>query len=171
MQLRLTPITPKRLNTGAMRATLLQGLRTVGEEIREDFNSTVETWHDKPTFEPFSAQPVVTGDIAVVETTTTDKVYGWVSKGTKAHIIKPINGPLLVFPGTFTPKTMPGVILAGPGFSGPPIERRGMEGVRHPGVEPREFPESIKDRQEKHAISIIKIAMSSARRVSGHAFP
>lgn len=171
MQIRLTPITPKRLNAGAMRAALLQGLRNIGEEIREDFNSTVETWHDKPTFEPFSALPVVSNDIATVKTLTEDRIYKIISKGAKRHFIYPVNGPNLIFPGTFIPKTMPGVIPAGPGFSGPPIEYRGAEGVDHPGVKAREFPKLIKNRQEKRAISIMKIAMSSARRVSGHAFP
>lgn len=170
-QITLTPINPKRLNAGAMRAQLLLGLKTLGLEIRDDFEATVETWKDKPTFEPFSAEPVVKGDKATVESIANHQVYSWVSKGTKPHKIVPKNYSLLIFPSVFSAKTVPGTILANPGFSGPPMEIRGKEGVWHPGVDPREFDKHIKDKQLPRAKTIMKLAMSSARRVSGHAFP
>lgn len=170
-QIKLTPINPRRLNVGAMRAQLLIGLKTIGLEIRADFDQTVETWHDKPTFEPFSSDPVVKGDIARVETSTVDKVFGWVSDGTKPHKILPKNYPRLIFPSVFSPKTIPGTILANPGFSGPPMEIRGQEGVNHPGVEARKFDKQIKEREEKNAKNIMRLSMSQAVRVSGHKFP
>lgn len=170
-QIKLTPIKPKRLNEGAMRAQLLLGLKRIGLDIRQNFESTVDTWRRKPVFEPYGVQVQTSGNIAKVETLTESEVYRWVSKGTKPHKIVPVNVPQLVFPGTFTPKTKPGTILAGPGFSGPPIEYRGAEGVNHPGVEAREFEKQIKDRELPHTKHIMELAMAQARRASGHAYP
>lgn len=163
-------IVPSKFNAAAMQKQLLLGLETIGREIRDDFERTVDTWHDKPTFEPSSPKPVLRNDIATVETSTVDKVYKWVSKGTKAHTIVPVNGPYLVFPGVFSAKTAPGTIPAGPGFSGPPMEYRGQEGVHHPGVEARRFDELIRNSQEKNAKNIMELAMLQAAKASGHAF-
>lgn len=170
-QIKLTTINPKRMNHLMMRTRLLEGLKRIGLDIRDDFESTVDTWRNKPTFQPGTANPVVHGDVAVVETYVEEDIYSWISKGTKPHKIVPVNAPKLIFPGTFSPKTIPGVILANPGFSGPPMEYRGEEGVWHPGIEPRQFDKQIKDRELKNAKNIMVLAMAQARRVSGHAYP
>lgn len=166
----MTPIVPGKFNAAAMQKQLLAGLETIGREIRDDFERTVDTWHNKPAFEPPSPKPVVSNNIATVETSTVDKVYRWVTKGTKAHPIVPVNGPLLIFPGVFSSKTVPGVIPARSGFSGPPMEYRGQEGVHHPGVEARRFDELIRDSQEKNAKNIMELAMLQAAQASGHEF-
>lgn len=170
-QIVLNSIVPRPLNAQGMRAELLRGLKTLGLEIRYDFEATTDTWNDKPIFEPFSSDPVVVSEVATVRTETDEKVYKWVNDGTKPHKIVPVNAKMLVFPGVFRPKTVPGVILANPGFSGPPMEFRGAEGVNHPGVEPRKFDETIKKKQEKNAKNIMDFAILRARQVSGHAYP
>lgn len=168
-QIRLTPIIPQPLNQKAMLQQLYDGMEQLGEDIREDFERTVKTWRDKPTFNPIHNKPLQRKNMIYVETMTEDLTYKFVVDGTKAHPITPRRAKMLRFPGTFLPKTVPGLIDSGSGFSGPPIEYRNS--VQHPGVEARHFDRNIKDKQTENAKQIMSAAILLAASSSRHQYP
>lgn len=169
-QIRLTPILPQPLNRLAMLKQLQDGMEELGESIRDDFERTVKTWRDKPVFEPIHNKVLLVGaNIMRVESVTEDLTYKYVAKGTKPHTIVPRRAKMLRFPGTFVPKTVPGLIDSGSGFSGPPIEYRNR--VEHPGVQARNFDVEIKRKQEANAKQIMGAAILLAASSSRHQYP
>lgn len=169
-QIRLTAIIPQPLNRLAMLKQLQDGMQKLGEDIRDDFERTVKTWHDKPDFEPAHNKVLLVGaNMMKVESVTEDLTYKYVVDGTRPHIIRPRIAKQLRYPGTFSPKTVPGLIDSGPGFSGPPGQRR-ME-VHHPGVEARHFDRAIRDKQKANAKQIMSSAILLAAASSRHAYP
>ena len=157
-------IKPARLKEDAMRLALLNGMRRIGRLMKKDFEKTVATWKNKPKFEILISLAGV-GPTVVVDTNSV--IYAYVTKGTDEHIILPRRAKALRFAGTFTAKTVPGVIdsRAG-GSSGPDVFSRG---VVHPGTEARNFDKLIAKkwqgpfRDEMHRI------MKEVREASGHA--
>ena len=168
-QLRLTTITPQPFNHKAVLQQLYDGMQELGEDIRDDFERTVKTWRDKPQFDPVHNKPLQRTNMIYVETTTTQLTYKFVVDGTKPHTIVPRRAKMLRFPGTFYPKSIPGLIDSAPGFSGPPIEYRNS--VQHPGVEARHFDRSIRDKQKANAKQIMGAAILLAASSSRHAYP
>lgn len=160
---------PTPLNYQAMRDVLVNALEAGGILIRKDFESTVSTWNKKPQWQPSSTTPVERGHHAIAETSVVDDVYGWVERGTEPHIIVPVRARALRFPGTFTAKTVPGVIGSGPGYSGPPIIY--SKGVLHPGIKPRDFESKIAEKAKSDLPIRLKIAMAKAQSISTHRKP
>lgn len=169
MQIKLFVIIPQPLNVSGMKQELINMMRDVGERIREEFEDTTKTWNHKPRFEPSTSVPKVGTDMISVETTTTDKVYNWVSDGTPSHPIFPVNAKALAFPGKFIPKTFPGIIGSGVGSSGPVDQFRNW--VAHPGVEARKFDKSIADKEKENIKISLKQTMSLVAKASKHKFP
>lgn len=169
-QIRLTAIDPQPLNRLAMLKQLQDGMEQLGEDIRDDFEQTTKTWRDKPQFDPAHNKVTLVGaNIVRVETLTEDLTYKYVTKGTRPHDITPKQAKMLRFPGVFYPKTVPGLIDSGSGFSGPPIEYKNR--VRHPGVEPRHFDIHIRERQKSNAKKIMDAAILMASSSSKHQYP
>lgn len=169
IMLRLIPIIPRPLNSAGIKLALIDGMRDVGIEIRDNFEDTTKTWKHKVKFEPLPNVPVVGIDKITSETTSEDEIYGYVSSGTKAHTILPRRAKRLAFPGQFIPKTFPGIIGSGSGFSGPVDQFR--DGVFHPGIDARKFDKEIKNKQSRNFKHILDNAMKIARKASGHAYP
>lgn len=167
--LRLTSIIPRPLNSAGIKLALIEGMRDVGVEIRDNFEDTTKTWKRKVKFEPLVNVPIVGVDKITSETVSEDEIYGYVSSGTKPHPIFPRNAKALAFPGQFIPKTFPGIIGSGSGFSGPVDQFRNW--VAHPGIEARKFDLEIKNKQSKNFKNILDNAMRIARKASGHAYP
>lgn len=168
--IKMTVIRPKPLNIAKMKHDLIDGMRDIGVVIRENFEDTVKTWSNKPSFQPTPVIPKVSMDFISVETSVVDDVYTILNEGSKKNYpIQAVNAKALYYPGTFVAKTSPGIIHSGVGFSGPPMVITNR--VIHPGIEARKFDETIKDKQEKNAKVILDRAMSLARKSSGHAYP
>lgn len=157
-------IRPATLKKDAMRLALLNELRSVGRDIRADFEKTTETWEHKPKFEMLISlsQP---GPTVLVD--TNDAVYGYVSKGTRPHLIFPKRAKALRFPGTYAAKTTPGVIASKPGGSRGAVVY--SQGVAHPGTKARKFDEEIAKKWEKPFKRRMEAGMKKARQASGHA--
>lgn len=173
MQFKLTPILPRPLNVSGIQQALIAGMRDVGQKIREDFQDTTKTWNHQPEFEPPFPIPKVGLDKITVTTETSDKIYNWVNTGTGTWLgknlypIVPHNPPkALAFPSQFIPKTFPGIVGSGVGFSGGDI--RLAKGVMHPGVEPRDFEGHIGDKNLGGFKLEMERAMKIAARKSGH---
>lgn len=165
--IKFSTIIPRPLNVEGIKLALIEGMRDIGVEIRENFEDTTRTWNHKPRFDPPTGVPTVGVDEIKVETSTSDKIYTYVSEGTRSHPIFPVNAKALAFPGTFIPKTNPGIIGSGTGFEGGNMQLR--KWVAHPGVEARKFDQEIKTRQEKNFIRIMQNAIKISRKASGHA--
>lgn len=169
MQIKMSVIIPRPLNVSGMKQEFINMMRDVGERIREEFEDTTKTWNHKPSFEPSTSVPKVGADMISVETTTTDKQYNWVSDGTRPHLIFPVNSKALAFPGTFIPKTFPGIIGSGVGFVGPVDEIH--PSVAHPGVEARKFDKAIAESEKKNIKISLRKTISLVAKASKHRFP
>lgn len=168
MQIKLTPILPQPLNVSDMMHDLIDGMRDLGVEIRENFEDTTKTWDHKPVWDPPTSVPKVGTKMISVETTTEDLRYLWVNSGTKKdYPITARRAKTLAFPSQFISKTFPGIIGSGVGFSGD-VDRFPKE-IIHPGIEARKFDVEIRKRQEKNAKIIMDRAIGLARKSSRHA--
>lgn len=118
-----------------------------------DFKVTTQTWQHQPDFaidEPSADRRVVGTD---------DDIYGFVSGGTKPHIIV-AHGKALAFPGGgFRPKSRPGYIGSNKGSKGGAVVFRPK--VSHPGTAPREFDEAIADKWQKELPVTMQRAIDS----------
>lgn len=156
-------IKPSKLK-GDFRLAFMNAMRKSAKEITADFEKTTQTWDHKPKFESVIS---LTGPGPTVMVGTDDLVYKFVDEGTKAHEIVPKRpGGVLVFPGTFSAKTIPGVIGSRAGYKGGEIIKRPR--VHHPGTEARRFTEVIKGKWEKRFKSDMEDVMREAARDSGH---
>jgi hypothetical protein len=104
----------------------------------------------------FAARKVIKPDSISVYVFPTGKdkmVWIYVDKGTKPHTITAKKAPRLAFQmrtsggkpvrGGYTPKTLPGVVVAGGGYVRPPKTLVRPYAVDHPGNEPRGFTLAI----------------------------
>lgn len=150
-------IKPAKLKIDKVRLEILNTLRAEGKEIIDDYEQTVQTWRNKPTFE--QAISLSGGDATVLVTPDgpNRQQFEYVDKGTRPHIIRPRRATVLRFKGTYRAKTQSGVIGSGPGgASGADVYR---QFVNHPGTEARRFSEIIEQRRRKRFQSAVVDAM------------
>ena len=156
-------IKPSRLKEDALRLILLNEVRKVGTQIKADFEKTTATWDHKVVFE----EQISLSGGPQVEVYTTDKIYGYVDRGTRPHIIRPVKAKALRFQSGYKAKTMPGVIGSqGGGSFGDTVFSKG---VQHPGNAPRNFSKEIEKAWTPKFKRAMEAAMSQAAKASGHA--
>ena len=117
----------------------------------DEFDKVVANWKHKPIFK---GRKFVTADKILVNIfpTGTDKlIYTYVTKGTRAHVIRVKNAQMLAFMwgghGSYNAKTGPGGKFGGPGtVSGGTMTF--AKQVNHPGNAARDF-ERVILKQEK----------------------
>ena len=124
-----------------IEGALNNALTQTAKAIQVDYRVTTKTWDHQPVFEiktPAKFERLIF---------TTDKIYLFVSGGTRPHVIKPKNASMLRFQAGYSAKTSVRVIgsTAG-GSSGRVIYSRG---VMHPGTKARQFPEVIGKKWER----------------------
>jgi len=114
----------------------------IGEQIRRDFERTVSTWDKKPKF---TVKRIRTSTGAITyEAGTDNEIYGYVTLGTKPHIIRAKNAPFLSFRTGGSPKTTPNLLTSKAGFIGDGWAKK--QEVQHPGTEARNFHKIIAKR-------------------------
>lgn len=155
-------IKPSRLKDDAMRLALLNGMRKVGTQIKQDFEKTTQTWDHKPKFETLVS--LSGGPTVLVE--TNDEIYHYVSEGTKPHTIRPTRARVLAFPGVYNAKTTPGVLEARSGGSSGDMVY--TKEVRHPGTQPRKFDELIAKKWQSKFKREMESVMKEVAQASGH---
>lgn len=162
-------IIPEKLKPDAIRLALLTELGSIGGDIKRDFEKTTKTWKKKPKFVLVKGLKAGKVELLVY---TNDEIYGYVDKGTKPHLIwagaytGKSEKTALMFPGTFSAKTIPGVIGSLSGFSGgDPVYTPYVE---HPGTEPRGFEDAITKLWEKTYALRMETAMERGAKESGH---
>lgn len=148
-------IIPKQLvaDPKKLARALENALNGVAKDIQLDFAVTTQTWQHKPSF-PISSPSAYRRVIA-----TDDPIYGYVNDGTRAHIIRPKAGGVLVFRGPFRAKTVPNQIASGPGSVG--SAETFSRGVQHPGTKPRNFDTAIHDKWDRLFGPIMQRAIDS----------
>lgn len=161
--MKFNAIIPKNLNKAALLREVAGEMKEIHQDISKDFDATVRTWEHKPKFDKEFQQ----SDSRIrIFTGTADEVYGYVSKGTKPHIIRPRRARALHFLGTYSAKTSPGTIEAkSGGSSGADVFSRG---VRHPGTKARDFPDAIEKKWMRSFAKRMLTAMNRAAKKSGH---
>jgi hypothetical protein len=146
---------PKSLiaNPKGLARAVANGLDGAAAGALVDFQVTTATWSRKVQFLIDKSQ----ADRRIVG--TDDEIYGYVSGGTKPHIIV-AHGKALVFPGGgFRPKTRPRYIGSNKGSKGGAVIFRPV--VHHPGTEAREFDEAIAEKWQKELPKTLQRAIDS----------
>ena len=150
-------------NTRAMMDAFDKGLELLQEIMLDRFLDTTATWNHQPGWDQGVAYTESKASVSVL---TNDDQYVLVNEGAPSHAIFPVRAKVLVFPGTFEPKSKPGVMKSYPGFSGPPIEFRNW--VAHPGFEARRFDESVQKSIDKILVKHMEMVMEQVAKASGH---
>lgn len=128
--------------------------RAANEAIRamdSDFKATTATWQTKVRF----TKRIKTraGDITL-SVTTSNKIYAYVDKGTKPHIIRAKRAKYLRFQSGYRAKTTPRKIRSrNGGKSGGYLYRKS---VKHPGLTAREFTTIIQDKHTPLWINTVR---------------
>lgn len=147
------PILPAKLFDVALIEREIEAeLDKAAKEIKDDFDKAASTWGHKPGF-------TITRSTWQREITTDDQVFVYVNEGTRPHTILP-QGARLAFPGSFVPKTMPGVLGSGGGGSGGKTVF--AKEVHHPGTKPRKFDEAVAKLWEPKLAKAIQDAIDRA---------
>lgn len=137
MKFSIKPINPGRdpLHVEKQIKAIENAMEGTAKAIKVDLLVTAQTWTHKPTFtieRPGDYERVIS---------TGSKIYGYVSEGTRPHIIRPRNAQRLAFQTGYKAKTSPNVIASRPGGKfGPTVYSRE---VKHPGTQARNFTKAI----------------------------
>ena len=127
-----------------MNRKLIEGMDRYTKLVLKEFQETTQTWSNKPSFDRL----VTTNGFRIVgEVSTGNKIYRYVSSGTKRHFVGPRNATRLRFRNQYTAKSDPGRIPSrSGGASGNFVFSRGHY-VN--GIEARKFDTQIKKDTEQ----------------------
>lgn len=160
----MKPIRPKDFKEKAFTETLAAEARDIGQQIKADYQKTTATWKRKPAFDlTVTVQPRAGIKILV---TTKDKVYEYVTKGTRPHIIRAKNAVALRFQSGYRAKTRKGLIGSTSGGASGDVAYAKV--VQHPGTEGREFDQAIAKVWKRVLRKRFQDAMKRAAQASGH---
>ena len=155
MKLSMTPIKVTRgllANPESLSQVIENALTGAALGVKADYGVTTQTWEHRVKFVIHSK----TGERTI---TTGDKIYGYVDRGTRAHVIRPRNGKRLAFKGNYRAKTSPNTIGSrSGGASGATIFAKA---VRHPGVKARNFSKIIAAKWSKQLPAIMQRAIDA----------
>ena len=164
-------ITPKPLNTAAMKAAMQREAQTLARFIRKDFERVTAGWSGaRPEW-----MSIVTMDgfSVTVEITVRDpgsegaRKWVYLDEGTRPHPIRPKKaGGVLAFPSTHQAGSRPGSLRTFRGSSGGPTVF--TPEVQHPGTEARGWTVMLKEQEEPTVREWLRNACNHAARASGH---
>lgn len=141
VSIKITPIKAKPILPNLAKI-VVEEMRQEARNVQREYEQTVRTWKNQPDFE-------IEEKDKNIYVNTDDKVYGYVDKGTRPHIIKPKNPgyPLRFNTVGFRSKSVPQKLIARAGSPAKPPEARPMF-VKHPGNDPRRFTVLIRKRSQ-----------------------
>lgn len=127
-------IVRKTLTTAAGK-----GLDKTASDARQKLDAVVATWANQPGFEITARDTaqVLKREVSIYGNLKAVRVFGYVDRGTKPHVIRPKKARFLRFQGGYNPKTRFRAKFGGPGKSNGKFFFRGI--VHHPGNKGREF--------------------------------
>lgn len=138
------------IDPAELRRATQQGLDQAAVEVQKRFEATTRTWQNQPDF-------AIEQDENSRTIGTDDEIYGYVSEGTRPHVIVAKAGGSLAFGPGSTPKTQPRVIGSGPGGRGGAVIFRPR--VNHPGTEARDFESAIAEEAEEFFPALMQQAI------------
>lgn len=157
-------ITPKALKVNEIYKAIEDSAKVVEKGILKDYEATTRTWDHKVNFR---AEMTINPNGGVsITVDTDDEIYTFVHEGTKPHVIKPKAGKRLRFQGTYTAKTVPGVIQSKQG--GASGEFVYSAGVNHPGTKARNFTKPIFAKWKPFFERSMQRALDKGAKASGH---
>lgn len=144
---KIIPITPKKNpfpTGGELRSAIYKAVNETAEEIAKKYERSWATWEHKPEANVektsgYERRVTVGGENA--------KIFTFVDKGTSPHRIRAKNRRVLAFSSKYTPKSIPGNLVARRG--GPSGELVLRPSVMHPGSKPRNISKKINEKSEK----------------------
>jgi len=151
----------KPLKESVFREESKKALQRLEKNVLDDFRRTTKTWKRQPKF---TSKIVVDRAQIALFVGTDDKIYGYVDKGTKPHIIRAKTKKGLIFLTGGTPKTTPNVIQAFPSKPGTKWNRK-MQ-VKNPGTKARNFTAIITKTLNKEFQNEMRLAMERFARRS-----
>jgi hypothetical protein len=135
----LKAIVPKStLNSAELIRAIEGALNKTGQQGLVEIKKPTRTWKHKVDFFFITQRE---GFNLVLAFGTNDPIFGYVSRGTKPHMIRPRRAKALRFRGGSIAKTRPGSLL--PGKGGATGGFVSSKGVKHPGTKPRRFEEQV----------------------------
>jgi hypothetical protein len=155
MSIGLKPIVPDKLpilDVDGAKDHYARALNVVIEKADDDFAETTRTWKTKPSFVLRKASAANLKAVVY----TTNEIYFYVVRGTRAHPIAAKSGGMLRFRAGYRAKTRPGVIrsYSGGGFGRSIYARQ----VRHPGTKARDFDKAIANRLKTALTTEMRLA-------------
>lgn len=132
---------PKPVNLSAVTKAIVTAGNETLKVIKSDFGLTTRTWNTKVIFNTVPMRP--SGQNLEGAVGTTSKIYMYVTRGTKAHLIRAKRGKSLSFQGGYRAKTSRRRL--GSSSGGSFGKRVFAQVVKHPGTQAREFEEAIAD--------------------------
>jgi len=154
-QIKLVPIKTRKglLDPKKYKQALKDAREEAEMGVLEDYRKTTRTWAHQPPF-----YSVIARESIIIF--TPDKIYEYVSEGTRAHLIFPKRARALRYRANFRAKTRPQVISSSQGSkSGKVIFSKG---VIHPGTKARLFHETIGKKWIKKYPSLVNAQLRKA---------
>lgn len=157
MIVRFRPIIPKLPDLDLSKIAQ-QELEKEAKTIQRELGYPTKTWKRKVTFEIDHATD------KQVQVSTDDKVYEYLDKGTKPHIIRPKRAKRLhFFASGFVAKTRVGILNARAGRKATKDETFAQE-VHHPGIRARKWSKLVRERSklrfQRNIQKAIKLALA-----------
>lgn len=121
------------VDVGRLQRALEDGLDDAAQKVYTNLQKPTSTWQTQVAFQ---IKAIANGRTI----STTNEIYGYVSGGTRPHIIRAKNAKYLNFPSASSPKTSVGSLDSSGGSHGPADTFRRQ--VRHPGTTARKFDEA-----------------------------
>lgn len=130
------------------------------ETVQKDFQKTTRTWKTVVRFRVLKAAR--DGTALVGSSGTDNKIYGYVTRGTRPHLIRPRKARRLRFQGGYSAKTRRGLIGSATGGSfGATVY---AQVVHHPGNDAREFEEQIAGQHQKSFVRRVQESIEKATK-------
>jgi hypothetical protein len=146
----------KRAAARRLPLAVARGYTQIAAESIDLYRKTTRTWKHQPDF---YAERTARG----VTINTDSAIYGYVDRGTRAHIIRAKRAPFLVFRYPYKAATKPRVIGSTKAQYGKFWARK-IE-VHHPGTKPRHFTDEIARRMQRRAANIMRKHIKEALSV------
>lgn len=161
---KIEPIKPKHnpFDTAKMKRAIENAGNMTAKAIEVDFHVTTRTWKHQPAFGIEHSAGKLVWVIA-----TDDTIYGYISEGTRAHVIVPRNAKRLVFfRSGFRPKSRVGWIGSNQGARAGK-DKTFAKMVHHPGTKARDYPKVIKKKWDQEWPRQLARAIRAAVKYGG----
>jgi hypothetical protein len=156
-------IQPGPFRDEALRQEVRNAIQRTLTQMRQRFYATTRTWATRVEWDEVES---TAGGVAYASMTTDDNLYYLIDHGAREHPIYPTEAPALIFASEYEAKTEPGVLASGEGFRGG--DATSSAGLIHPGFDPRDFDETVREQVEPIFEREVQEALDRFARKSGH---